>query len=395
MTQQHPALPRVEWSERPRRRAGRPFRVLFLADHLGLPDGGVHGVTTWLLDVLPALKETGMEVAACILRRQHPGAKRLRDRGIDVVFLESSRFDLFVIRQVDEIVRKGGFEIVHCTQFRSCVVGRAVARLRKGVRVVLHVHDLSLPPSAVRLMNRVMADPLDMGICVSEACRDVAVHGYHLSPERIRILYTGIDTSAFRIPSPKARAQVRLELGISASAPVICLTGRFAPVKGQAEMIRMMKAITIRRPECILMLIGSGSMRVRCERLTKELGLVNNVRFMGYRQDVSRWLAAADVAVVPSRSEGLSRTAIEANLCGLPVVAYSCGGVSEAIVGQVCGELVTPGSPVAFVDAVVRMLDQPADAAAAERRALAAGERFGLAAHVQSLRACYETLQWP
>lgn len=367
-------------------------RVLFLADHLGPPDGGVHGVTTYLLDVLPALKRIGADVAACFLREAHPAAKSLRAHDIQVWFLDSRRFDLFVSRQVYELVRRGGYDILHCTQFRASIIGRALARARNGPGVVLHVHDLTMPPLPVRVMNRALARPADLGICVSEAASEIAVRGYYVSPGRVRVLYTGIDTRVFRPPAASERAGIRAELGISASAPVLCLVGRFHPVKGHRDMIRMQRIISRRRPDCLLLLAGDGPERPACESLARELGLSDSVRFLGNRDDVARLLAAADVGVVPSRSEGLSRAAIEANLCGLPVVAFAGGGVAEALADPACGELVPPGDHDAFVDAVDRALRSAGSPSAGDARVRAARERFGLPAHALSLLACYDTL---
>src|SRR5690606_15574734 len=136
----------------------RPPPVLFLADHLGLPSGCVHGVTTYLLDVLPSLKAGGVEVAACFLKAAHPAARSLREHGIPVHFLETRRFNPFVVRRVGEIVRGGGYRVLHCTQYRASIVGRALARGNRALRTVLHVHDLNVPPSPVRMLNRALAD---------------------------------------------------------------------------------------------------------------------------------------------------------------------------------------------------------------------------------------------
>jgi glycosyltransferase involved in cell wall biosynthesis len=366
-------------------------RVLFLADHLGMDGGGVHGVTTYLLDLLPGLKATGMEIGACFLRNPHPAAESLRARGVEVKFLGSRRFDLLVIRQVNDMVRRESWNILHCTQFRASVIGRAVARLHRRLRAVVHVHDLKMPPPYVRLLNRLVADRTDLGLCVSLAACDIASRGYHLSPGRLRVLYTGIDTEHFRpLPAP-AVERIRRELDIPATAPTLCLLGRFHAVKGHAAMIRMFKCIADRRPECVLMLVGSGPERPACENLAREMGL-KNVRFLGYRRDAARLLAAADVAVVPSTSEGLCRAAIEANLCGLPVVAFDCGGVIEALADAVCGEVVPPGDQAAFIDAIERALRTPRSSARVDARVQAATRRFGLAAHVAALRECYEAL---
>jgi glycosyltransferase involved in cell wall biosynthesis len=363
-------------------------RVLFLADHLGPPDG-VHGVTTYLLDVLPALKAIGIEVGACFLGAPHSAAEALQAHGIPVRFLDTRSFDLLVTWRVAKLVRDESWDVLHCTQFRATVVGRTVARLLRSPAVVVQVHDLTMPPAYARLMNRIVARRADLGLCVSRAACDIAVRGYHLAPERLRVLYTGIDTRQFHPLSPQERRQIRLELDISPTAPVLCLAGRFYPVKGQAEMTRMMQHIVARRADCVLLLVGSGPGRTACEHLARELQLTDNILFLGHRDDVGRLLAAADAAVVPSSSEGLSRFAIEANLCGLPVVAYACGGVAEALADSRCGILVPPGDVPAFIAAVDRALAEHRSASDAEACARTARQRFGLAPHVQSLRECY------
>lgn len=373
----------------------RRYRVLFLADHLGLPDGGVHGVTTYLLDVLPALQSAGIDVAACFLRDPHPAAEVLRRHGIAVHFLGSGRFDLLVLRRVGELVRRGGFGIVHCTQYRATVIGRAVAKRRRGLRLVLHVHDMQMPPVAVRLMNRLVAAPAELGLSVSRASREICIRGYHVAPERVRVLYTGIQTRSFRPVSAAARVRLRLELGVPAEAGALCLVGRFQPVKGHRDMIRMFAEIARSIPDTMLLLIGSGPDRAACERLAAALGLSRRVRFLGHRDDIARLLPAADVLVVPSQSEGLSRVAIEANLCGVPVVAYDSGGIAEALPEPACGELVPAADRAGFIDAVDRALSSSRDPAGIAARVRSAEKRFGLPAHVQALRACYESLEAP
>jgi glycosyltransferase involved in cell wall biosynthesis len=89
------------------------------------------------------------------------------------------------------------------------------------------------------------------------------------------------------------------------------------------------------------------------------LGLGKYFRFLGYREDVPRLLAASDLAVLPSFSEGLPRSLLEAMGTGLPVVASGLDGIAELVVHGVTGLLVRPGSPAEFAEAVVRLLKDP------------------------------------
>lgn len=370
-------------------------RILFLADHLGPDDGGrsgVHGVTTYLLDVLPQLKACGYEIGACFLRHANPAAERLRAAGIEVSFLETQRFDPFVVRQIDELVQQRRYGILHCTQFRASLAARALARRRPGLKVALHMHDLNMPPKSVRWLHGLLARADDLAVCVSSAAGDVAVRGYYVQPDRVRVVHTGIATDAFEPLGAAERAEIRRELEIPPKAPILCLVGRFGRVKGHRTMLEIFRLVVRSRPDAVLLLIGDGPERPACERMAAELELAGRVRFLGYRSDVARWLAAADVAVVPSRSEGLCRAAIEANLCGIPAVAFDVGGVREALPDAVCGELVPAGNQAAFAAAIERALDG-AVVPLGDLRVRLARERFGVAGHLRSLLACYDELQ--
>ena len=366
-------------------------RVLFLADHLGQDhrEDSIHGVATYLRDVLPVLKMLGNDVAACFLRAPHPIGELLRDAGVKVLFLSSKRFDPFVLSQIGRLVREGHFQILHCTQFRASLAGRALARMTPGLKTVLHQHDLLLPPPPVRWLNRRLAGAEDLGICVSWAAGDVAMRGYGIRADRVRVLHTGIDAEVFRPLSREERIRRRQELRVPFGAPLLCLVARFDRIKGHREMIGIFRLLLRKYPKATLMLIGDGPERAACERLVDELGLSARFRFLGYRSDVARWLGAADVAVVPSKSEGLCRAAIEANLCGLPAVAYDVGGLPEALPDHDCGELVPAGDRPGFVDAIERSLlsgVKPEGHVRVQR----ARERFGLLEHVRALAACYD-----
>ena len=113
--------------------------------------------------------------------------------------------------------------------------------------------------------------------------------------------------------------------------------------------------------------------------------------FAGYRADVPRLLRASSLAVLPTRTEALPTTLIEAAACGLPVVATDVGGVPEVVSHGETGLLVPPGDPTALGDAIARLLADPARRAAmgaAARRT--AVERFDMRVWAARLRAVYE-----
>ncbi len=126
-----------------------------------------------------------------------------------------------------------------------------------------------------------------------------------------------------------------------------------------------------------------------------EQRIERNVRFLGQRSDIPEMLAISDLLVMPSESEGLRLTAIEAIAAGRPVVGFDVGGFREIVDDGQSGRVIRPGDNEAFTQAILSLLDSPDVLAAYGARAFAAAERFGVEYHVKGLLQCYHDLQQP
>jgi len=188
--------------------------------------------------------------------------------------------------------------------------------------------------------------------------RDMAALG--LPGDRIRVHHTGIDLDLFR---PDAAADFGLE------GPLLVSVGHLTPRKGQDLILEALPGI----PGATLILAGEGPDRARLEGLARRLGLTGRVRFLGVQphEALPGLLAAADVMVLPTVSEGLANVWVEALACGTPVVTSDVGGAREVIDRPEAGRLV-PRNPEAIAQAVMDLLANPADRAAVR----AAAERF-------------------
>jgi glycosyltransferase involved in cell wall biosynthesis len=128
------------------------------------------------------------------------------------------------------------------------------------------------------------------------------------------------------------------------------------PVKGHAFLIVAAKTICREYPNAVFLLIGDGQERPKLERQVKEMGLEPNFLFLGARKDVPELLACCDLSVLPSQSEGLPNSVLEAMAAGVAVVATSVGGVPELIENEVSGLLIPPNNPSALSGAILRLL---------------------------------------
>jgi glycosyltransferase involved in cell wall biosynthesis len=360
---------------------------MLLGDTFGYPSSVSHGGTTYYLNVVPPLARE-VDLTVCILREPHPAALELERAGIKPFFLGAHRMNPFVALQVAQLAKQRGCRILHAGGMKATLVARVVAR-RLDASVLVHVHDQRVLPAPVRFLHRMFARPTDLGICVSRAVTEPAQAGYYLPRDRLRIVHNGVDLSRFRGIAPDARPRVRADLGIPSDARVLALIGRFYPVKGHEEMIRMMPAIAARCPDVVLVMAGDGPCRLECESLAARLNIQAHLRFLGQRNDVADLLDASDLVVVPSETEGFPLAVVEALAIGRPVVGYDVGGIGEAIDRGQTGELVPARDMDAFVDAVVSLLDDRAALAAYSKRAFAAAEEFSIGSHVRKLLECY------
>jgi glycosyltransferase involved in cell wall biosynthesis len=362
--------------------------IMVLADHFGYADGIRHGVTTYLLNVLPLLAAAGVNLTVCFLRAPHAAADDLSAKGIRPVFFDAAKWDPTVALRVAALARRNRVRLVHATGVKGTLVARAVGRL-VGARTLLHVHDFNGPGATLSALGRLLARSTDAAVCVSQAVRELTVSRYHVRPERVRVARNGVALQALRNAGAGERSRVRAELGIEAGRPVMAMIGRLHPVKGHREMLGMLPAIVRSCPRALLLVIGDGPERAACEELARSLDLSGHVRFVGRRTDVPRLLSATDLVLMPSRSEGLGLAAIEALAAACPVIAFAVGGLAEVVTDQVNGRLLPGGACEAFANAVIETLHDAALRGTYARGAAESAERFAVDAHVRRLIDCY------
>jgi glycosyltransferase involved in cell wall biosynthesis len=168
--------------------------------------------------------------------------------------------------------------------------------------------------------------------------------------------------------------------------------------KGVADLLRAWAMLYPRlRNNADLLLLGedfqtAGRYRTRMEALARDLNC--GARFLGFRQDVSDWLLASDLAVVPSHIEALGNATLEAMAHALPVVACAVGGVPEMVVAEQTGLLVPPKQPALLAAALSRLIgDEKRRRRFGEAGRRRCEERFNLAAHVRGVLDAYRQVQ--
>ncbi len=218
---------------------------------------------------------------------------------------------------------------------------------------------------------------------------------YDADPGRIEIVPPGVDHEVFR---PGSRAAARVALGLPVDRRMLLFIGRIQPLKGADVALRAFAAFGDR--DALLLVVGGPSgvdgpaeMR-RVRSLAVELGLEDQVRFVPPQphEGLADFYRAADVCLVPSRSESFGLVALEAAACGTPVVAAAVGGLCTLVDHGVSGFLVDGRDPATYAHQAGRILDDPCVAVSMARAAAAGAQRYSWSITAARLRRLYADL---
>ncbi len=226
--------------------------------------------------------------------------------------------------------------------------------------------------STIRCSDTVLAS------CSVEAAQITELYG--ADPSRIRIVAPGVDHAFF---GPGDRPQARRAIGLPGAAPLLLFVGRIQPLKGVSVAVRTLAALGPERDDARLVVVGGPSgphgeeELERVRGLVRDLGVEDRVLFVPPRPHelLSTYYRAADVCLVPSRSESFGLVALEAAACGTPVVASDVGGLRSLVDHGRTGYLVDDPTAEAFAGWVRQILAEPL-----------LGERLGTSAVLRARR---------
>jgi D-inositol-3-phosphate glycosyltransferase len=219
---------------------------------------------------------------------------------------------------------------------------------------------------------------------------------YDSDPERIRVVAPGVDQAFF---GPGHRPQARRALGLPGDVPLLLFVGRIQPLKGADVAVRTLAALK-EFPDAHLVVVGGPSgprgkeHMGYVEETVERHGLADRVHLVAPQPHelLSTYYRAADVCVVPSRSESFGLVALEAAACGTPVVAAAVGGLTTLVDHGHTGYLVEHSTPDAFAGAVARVLGNPDLAERLATAAVVRARRYTWTEAAALLRTTYEEL---
>ena len=364
--------------------AGMRLRIL----HVLSPQaaGGLERVVELLAG---GMAERGHAVAAVVLLdptgAAPPIVEALEASGVAVTTVRApARFYWREARAVSDAARSFQADIVHAHGYRADVVSVMAGRGRTQ-RLVSTVHGFVGGDPKNRLyewLDRLVLRRFDAVIAVTASLHERMVRS-GVSARRISLIENGVGPDR-----ALERDAARASLGLPRDRPCVGWIGRMSIEKGADLLVESLRPLATGGTEIVL--IGDGPERNELERSAGP-----GFRFMGRVDDAGKYVAAFDVLVLSSRTEGTPMVLLEAMQAGVPVAAFGVGGVPSVLEGEV-GWLVSPGDVEGLRESVQAILANPAEARRrADRGRARAQERFSLDAWLDRVESVYRVALTP
>lgn len=324
----------------------------------------IGGTETQAVELARRLDPSRYQVAIGCLRREGPLLERLKNTPIEIIEINlgggiDSPSGLLRILSLARFLHSQKIQILHAHDLWSNIVGIAAAMLARTPVTITSQRDLSHDAwygTYKRKVLRFCQRRSSLVLTNAKAIRDGLIEQDHLPPDKVCVVYNGVDLDRFRLPADRAQ----ILPGTDGNKLIVLVGNMITDVKGHDVLIAAAQEVVKSHPETKFVLVGEGTMRPAFEKQAKDLGLESSFLFLGRRSDVPAILACCDIAVLPSLAEGLPNAVLEYLAAGLPVVASALGGNLEIIQDGKTGLLVPPQDPQALAAALIKLLSDDA-----------------------------------
>jgi glycosyltransferase involved in cell wall biosynthesis len=347
------------------------------------------GAEVFASDLVRALSEHGLDQHVAFLRRAETEARVPYDApstwlGSDPA--DTSPFDVRALRSLRSLIRDLRPQLVQAHGGETLKYA-IPATLGKELPVIYRRIG-SVHPRMLHGVRRAAYSTLlrraKLVVTVAEALRRETAAVFGVPPSQIVTIPNAVDPD--RLKPALSRSEARAALGIPLSARVMLSLGAFTWEKDPLGHLDVAFQVLAEVPGTVYLVAGDGPLRPAVQRAVSRHDMPGRVRLLGSRSDVASLLAASDVLLLASSTEGMPGVLIEAGMCGIPAAAYAVGGVPETVEHGRTGYLAPPGDAAALVARAAELLRQ-------DRRRLAMGrearDRFRARYDIRSVALQY------
>lgn len=360
----------------------------------------VAGAEKYLLDLLPGLKDEGIEchlICVTPAKDEHKFTalcEELNSKGIKAVLINGTLKNfLSIAGGIGKYLSDNKIKYLHAHLFKSDLLAVMVKKLFSRKIILLstkhgyeekycsnyHRYKGKIKYNLYYLISKYLLKNIDRQVAVSKAMSDL-YYQLKLTPERLKFIHHGIIIKTLPETDDKVHRYGDQQL---------IILGRIEEVKGHTYLVNAMPEVIKIFPEVKLLVIGNGTQRELLEQQSASAGIEKNILFLGFQQNPYPFMANSDILVSPSMYESFGLVFIEAFAMKLPVIAFDAPAANEIINNEQTGLLVPVYNSSALAEKIIYLLQNPDER---KRLADAAYEKY--VTYFNTARMVKETAGW-
>lgn len=373
--------------------SNRSINVLQVCDHLGWEGSRMHGVKRLFSWMIPRFDPARFRVSLVSLRKKDLSEETLDALGVDISYLQRSKFDPLTLPDMLRLVDEKQTDILHLHGYGATTFGRLAGSLR-GIPTIVHEHaNLTRTPWFQKAADRLLEPFTDIALAVSRSTAEFVVNARQIPESKVKVVYLGVPLEEFsRARTVDEVSAARHELGIAPDDFAIGTVTRLHESKGNSCLIDAAARVVRERPRARFFLVGEGPLLNELQAQASRLELGDRFVFSGFRRDVARTLSAFDLSVFPSLWEGTPITAFEALATGKAIVSTDADGLLDILSEGRDALIVPKRNADALAAKIVWAMDHPAERERLSAAARHSGRQYDIEVFVRKMERLYTLL---
>lgn len=269
--------------------------------------------------------------------------KEITDMGCKIHTLNFERFPINIgnykaLNDIRDIISSEKYNLIHTHTPIASAITRLACKNMKNIKIIYTAHGFHFYKGApfknyliYYHIEKWLSNYTDCLITINKEDYNIAIKKKFDAKQIKKINGVGIDLNKFEVQTKEKKCIVRKEYGYSEKDFILFYAAELNHNKHQDLLINVVNILKDKIPNIKLLLAGSGPLENEYKELAKELGVENNIEFLGYRSDITNLLMMSDIAVASSRREGLPVNVMEAMATGLPLVVTEVRGHNDLV----------------------------------------------------------------
>lgn len=325
----------------------------------------------FLMPQIRMLKQQGhqIDVAFRISREVPPEIAELGCKVFPIPFQRSplSKKNIAAYKEIHKILETGKYDLVHVHTPVASLLTRLASRKLKNTKMMYTAHGFHFFRGA-DIKNWLLFYPLeriasrwtDLIVTINSEDYDAAKKFKLRQKEGVvHVNGVGIDLSKYHPQDQDEKSRLRTEYGYSQDEFLLIYAGEMSYRKHQDMLIKVIHQLISKIPNIRLLLAGEGEKMDEYKKMASDLGVQQNVQFLGFRKDIDNLMQMSDVAVSTSRQEGLPVNVMEAMGTGLPLVVSDCRGNRDLVRNGSNGYVVSIDDVETFANSILKIYESP------------------------------------